>query len=54
MAGRKIQPLFGQPPQQILLANMVMGTDGRKMSTSWGNTIFINDAPNVSSARSCR
>jgi tyrosyl-tRNA synthetase len=25
---------------------MIMGTDGRKMSTSWGNTIFINDAPN--------
>jgi tyrosyl-tRNA synthetase len=46
MAGRKLQPVFGQPPQQILLTNMIMGTDGRKMSTSWGNTIFINDAPN--------
>jgi tyrosyl-tRNA synthetase len=46
MAGRKLQPVFGQPAQQILLTNMVLGTDGRKMSTSWGNTIFINDAPN--------
>ncbi len=46
MAGRKLQPVFGQPAQQILLTNMVLGTDGRKMSTSWGNTIFINDARN--------
>jgi tyrosyl-tRNA synthetase len=46
MAGRKLQPVFGQPAQQILLTNMILGTDGRKMSTSWGNTIFINDAPN--------
>jgi tyrosyl-tRNA synthetase len=45
MAGRKIQEIFGQKPQNILLTGMVMGLDGRKMSTSWGNTIFINDAP---------
>ncbi len=45
MAGRKIQEALGQPPQNILLTGMVLGLDGRKMSTSWGNTIFINDAP---------
>ncbi|HUS17507.1 MAG TPA: tyrosine--tRNA ligase, partial [Chloroflexia bacterium] len=45
MAGRKIQEIYEQKPQNILLTSMIMGVDGRKMSTSWGNTIFINDAP---------
>jgi tyrosyl-tRNA synthetase len=45
MAGRKVQEAYGQKPQNIVLISMVMGLDGRKMSTSWGNTIFINDAP---------
>ena len=45
MAGRKLQQAYGQTPQNIVLISMVMGLDGRKMSTSWGNTIFINDAP---------
>ncbi len=45
MAGRKVQEMHGQKPQNILLTGMVLGLDGRKMSTSWGNTIFINDGP---------
>ncbi|MDQ2808074.1 MAG: tyrosine--tRNA ligase [Chloroflexota bacterium] len=45
MAGRKVQEMHEQKPQNILLTGMVMGLDGRKMSTSWGNTIFINDGP---------
>jgi len=45
LAGRKVQEIYGQKPQNVLLMGMIMGPDGRKMSTSWGNTIFVNDAP---------
>jgi len=39
--GREIQKIFGQPPQDILTLKMLYGLDGRKMSTTWGNTITI-------------
>ncbi|MFZ5391389.1 MAG: tyrosine--tRNA ligase [Patescibacteria group bacterium] len=42
-AGRVLQPLYGQPAQDILTTQMLEGTDGRKMSTSWGNVINITD-----------
>jgi tyrosyl-tRNA synthetase len=45
-AGRVIQPYYGQPAQDILTIEMLEGTDGRKMSTSWGNVINITDEPN--------
>ena len=45
-AGRVIQKHFGQPEQDILTTKMLEGTDGRKMSTSWGNVINITDEPN--------
>lgn len=45
LAGRKLQPHFNQGPQDILMVNLIMGTDGRKMSSSWGNTINITDTP---------
>ncbi len=44
-AGRVIQPHCGQPAQDILTIEMLEGTDGRKMSTSWGNVINIMDDP---------
>ncbi|MBI5733619.1 MAG: tyrosine--tRNA ligase [Candidatus Kerfeldbacteria bacterium] len=44
-AGRVIQPLYKQPPQDIMVTQMLTGTDGRKMSTSWGNVIAITDEP---------
>ncbi len=44
-AGRKIQEFFGQKPQDIMTTKMLLGLDGRKMSTSWGNVINISDAP---------
>lgn len=46
MAGRKIQERYGQKPQDVMTLQMLLGTDGRKMSTSWGNVINITDAPN--------
>jgi tyrosyl-tRNA synthetase len=46
LAGRTIQPLYGQEPQDILMTGLMEGTDGRKMSSSWGNVINITDEPN--------
>jgi tyrosyl-tRNA synthetase len=46
LAGRVIQPAYGQAPQDILTTHLMEGTDGRKMSSSWGNVINIIDQPN--------
>lgn len=43
--GRDIQKAFHQPPQDIIALKMLLGPDGRKMSTSWGNVINIIDVP---------
>ena len=45
LAGRTIQPLYKQEPQDILMASLLEGTDGRKMSSSWGNVIKLTDEP---------
>ncbi|HRH22760.1 MAG TPA: tyrosine--tRNA ligase [Candidatus Paceibacterota bacterium] len=42
-AGRVIQKHYGMPEQDVLTFSMLPGTDGRKMSTSWGNVINITD-----------
>lgn len=44
-AGRIIQKAYGQNPQHILTNKLIMGLDGRKMSSSWGNVINIIDEP---------
>lgn len=46
LAGRTIQPAYKQKPQNILTMTLMEGTDGRKMSSSWGNTINITAQPN--------
>ena len=46
LAGRRIQPLYKQDPQDIMMMDLLEGTDGRKMSSSWGNVINIIDEPN--------
>ncbi len=46
LTGRDIQPMFGQPSQDVMTLKMLNGLDGRKMSTSWGNIISIIDEPN--------
>lgn len=45
-AGRIIQKHYGMREQDVLTTSMLSGTDGRKMSTSWGNVINITDEPN--------
>ncbi|XKT74628.1 MAG: tyrosine--tRNA ligase [Patescibacteria group bacterium UBA2163] len=43
LAGRTLQSRYGQEPQHILTTELILGTDGRKMSSSWGNTINLTD-----------
>ncbi len=45
LAGRTVQKHYGQKEQDIMTTKMLLGTDGRKMSTSWGNVINMVDAP---------
>lgn len=45
LAGRKLQERSKNKPQDILMVNLIEGTDGRKMSSSWGNTIDLLDTP---------
>lgn len=46
LAGRVLQEQAGQAQQHILMTELIMGTDGRKMSSSWGNTVNLSDTPN--------
>jgi len=45
LAGRVIQKKYGQKPQDIITLTLIEGTDGRKMSKSFGNIIAITDKP---------
>ncbi|MFA5937297.1 MAG: tyrosine--tRNA ligase [Candidatus Paceibacterota bacterium] len=44
-AGRIVQKRYGQKEQDIMVLSMLEGTDGRKMSSSWGNIISVIDTP---------
>lgn len=46
LSGRKLQEHFKKEPQSILMINLIEGLDGRKMSSSWGNTINLTDTAN--------
>lgn len=46
LAGRDLQRLYNQEPQDILTNPLIEGLDGRKMSSSFGNTVNLFDAPN--------
>lgn len=45
LAGRTVQKSYGQVPQSVMSFHIMEGLDGRKMSTSWGNCIYIDDEP---------
>lgn len=45
LAGREIQNFYEQEPQDIITNTLIEGLDGRKMSSSWGNTIDFLDPP---------
>jgi tyrosyl-tRNA synthetase len=44
LAGRELQRHYGQKPQSIMTNPLIEGLDGRKMSSSWGNTINLLDS----------
>ncbi len=47
LVGRELQQMMGQPPQQVFLVPLLVGTDGSmKMSKSLGNYIAIDESPN--------
>ncbi len=46
LVGRDMQRAYGQPPQDIVIGPLIEGPDGRKMSSSFGNTIDFLDEPN--------
>lgn len=46
LAGRELQRYYGQEPQDIIINPLIEGLDGRKMSSSWGNTINLFDSAN--------
>jgi len=45
LAGRAIQEHFDDQPHAMITNPIIIGTDGRKMSKSYGNTINIGDDP---------
>jgi tyrosyl-tRNA synthetase len=45
-AGRTLQKLFRKKESFIISTEFLMGTDGRKMSKSWGNAVWLDDSPN--------
>jgi len=44
LAGRDLQKYYKQEPQDIITNPLIEGLDGRKMSSSWGNTINLFDS----------
>ncbi len=45
LVGRELQQMLGQRPQAVFLVPLLVGTDGRKMSQSYGNYIAFEDPP---------
>ncbi len=46
LVGRELQQMVGQPPQQVFLVPLLVGTDGRqKMSKSLENYIAVDEPP---------
>ncbi len=46
LTGREMQRYYKLEPQNIITNPLIEGTDGRKMSSSFGNTVNLLDCPN--------
>ncbi len=46
LCGRKLQKEFGKRDKFVLTTKLLEGTDGRKMSKTYDNCIWLDDAPN--------
>ncbi len=45
LAGRTLQTAFGKRDKFVLTTKLIEGTDGRKMSKSYNNCVYLEDAP---------
>lgn len=45
LAGRTLQKKWNKTEKAIMTTPYILGTDGRKMSKSWGNTINVDESP---------
>lgn len=45
LAGREVMSAYGLEPQVCLTTPLLLGTDGRKMSSSYGNYIGLTESP---------
>ncbi|MEX0748680.1 MAG: tyrosine--tRNA ligase [Candidatus Saccharimonadales bacterium] len=45
LAGRPLQKAYKQAPQHAITYELLLADDGRKMSKSWANCIWIDDEP---------
>jgi tyrosyl-tRNA synthetase len=45
LAGRTLQSAFGKREKFVLTTKLIEGTDGRLMSKTYENCVYINDAP---------
>jgi tyrosyl-tRNA synthetase len=46
LAGRTLQKAFGKKEKFVLTTKLIEGTDGRKMSKTYDNCIYLDDQPN--------
>ncbi|MDB5225635.1 MAG: tyrosyl-tRNA synthetase [Candidatus Adlerbacteria bacterium] len=45
LAGRHLQQAFGKRDKFVLTTRLIEGTDGRKMSKTYDNAVYFDDAP---------
>ncbi len=46
LCGRKLQKAYGKRDKFVLTTKLIEGTDGRKMSKTYNNCIYLDDEPN--------
>lgn len=46
LAGRTLQKAYGKREKFVLTTKLIEGTDGRKMSKTYNNCIYLDDEPN--------
>ena len=46
LAGRTLQTAYGKRDKFVLTTRLIEGTDGRKMSKTYNNCIYLDDEPN--------
>ncbi len=46
LCGRTLQQIYGKRDKFVLTTKLLEGTDGRKMSKTYNNTIYLTDPPN--------